>query len=80
MDTKKGIMKIENKYCLLIGNSRWHWAEQRHSGWNFFHTAPDPQKLLKVNSSLVKWAAVGVNPSNIKLNPITEIKINPPMR
>ncbi len=49
--------------CLLIGNSRWHWAIEEISNWNFLHTKPEPQKLLSLTVPLTAWAAVGPIPS-----------------
>ena len=43
---------------LLIGNSRWHWAEASDGGLRCWHTAPDqvPEQPLRA------WAAVGPLP------------------
>ena len=50
--------------CLLIGNSRWHWAEQRGaSQWIYQHEAASPEGL-DAPSDLVAWAAVGPIPSH----------------
>lgn len=58
--------------ALLIGNSRWHWAERHQteqhqaernqSQWRFDHTAPDPQRL---GSAPLVWAAVGPIPAQL---------------
>ena len=56
--------------CLLIGNSRWHWAEQRESThWVYQHEAAAPEALDRP-SDLLAWAAVGPIPSHpcLKLN------------
>ena len=56
--------------CLLIGNSRWHWAEQRASAqWVYQHEAAAPEALDRP-SDLLAWAAVGPIPSHpcLKLN------------
>ncbi len=63
------------KYCLLIGNTRWHWAMKKGTQWSFFHTAPESQKLKSLNNVLWKWAAVGPIPSDIELDPSRLIKI-----
>ncbi|AAP99140.1 MULTISPECIES: type III pantothenate kinase [Prochlorococcus] len=55
------------KYCLLIGNSRWHWAIQKQEQWSFSHTDPNPKQLKKLKNHLWKWAAVGPIPSSINL-------------
>ena len=50
--------------CLLIGNSRWHWAEQRGaSAWIYEHEAA-ALEALDAPSDLLAWAAVGVVPSH----------------
>ena len=50
--------------CLLIGNSRWHWAEQRGaSAWIYQHEAA-ALEALDAPSDLLAWAAVGVVPSH----------------
>ena len=56
------------RHCLLIGNSRWHWAEQRADTWSFSHTSPDPQKLQSLEISRLTWAAVGPIPKALVLN------------
>jgi len=48
--------------CLLIGNSRWHWATRTDAGWRFDHTAPDPCRLDRL--PLDRWAAVGPVPDH----------------
>ncbi len=52
----------EGGTCLLIGNSRWHWATQAVDGWRFDHTAPDPARLDHID--LNRWAAVGEIPDH----------------
>ncbi len=50
--------------CLLIGNSRWHWAEQRGSShWIYQHEAASSEALDAPND-LLAWAAVGPIPSH----------------
>ena len=50
--------------CLLIGNSRWHWAEQRgDSHWTYQHEVASPEGL-DAPSDLLAWAAVGPIPSH----------------
>ncbi len=48
--------------ALLIGNSRWHWAERHQAQWRFDHTEPDHQRL---GSQPLVWAAVGAIPSQL---------------
>lgn len=45
--------------CLLIGNSRWHWAEWDGAEWQFDHSQPD---YARVPSAGLIWAAVGSVP------------------
>ena len=53
--------------CLLIGNSRWHWAEQRRdSHWIYKDEAAFPE-VLDAPSDLLAWAAVGPIPSHSSL-------------
>ncbi|WP_269622157.1 type III pantothenate kinase [Prochlorococcus marinus] len=63
------------KHCLLIGNSRWHWAVQKNEHWHFTHTAPDINKINNLKTSLWKWAAVGPIPKSLFLNPSQEVQI-----
>ena len=60
------------QHCLLIGNSRWHWAERLPAGlaaasgadaWRFSHGLPTQTRLDDL-SSLAGWAAVGPVPSH----------------
>ena len=44
---------------LLIGNSRWHWAESQGDRWRFDHGPPD---LSRLEMSPPVWAAVGPVP------------------
>ncbi|MGC6483710.1 MAG: type III pantothenate kinase [Synechococcus sp.] len=53
---------LPNSHCLLIGNSRWHWAIGSPDGWRFEHTSPDPDRLAQ--AKLIGWAAVGVVPDH----------------
>ena len=48
--------------ALLIGNSRWHWAEWNQAQWRFDHTEPDHQRL---GSQSLVWSAVGAIPSQL---------------
>jgi len=48
---------------LLIGNSRWHWAERRGEGVAFHHGPP----LAGPLPPLQAWAAVGAIPSAAEL-------------
>jgi len=49
--------------CLLIGNSRWHWAEKDSCDWKFSHCEPDLRMLQpKSKDYFLTWAAVGPQP------------------
>ena len=69
-------LKVEDKKCcLLIGNSRWHWAIERNDAWHYFHTNADPKKLSVLEIPLVSWAAVGPIPKNASLNPTKRLTV-----
>lgn len=54
---------VTPQQCLLIGNSRWHWADRAHaSRWLFRHTDP-PVEPLPETSIPDRWAAVGKIPA-----------------
>ena len=63
------------KYCLLIGNTRWHWAIQEKDKWKYLHTAPNEIQLTKDRYELICWAAVGAIPKEIHLDPKKCIQI-----
>ena len=63
------------KCCLLIGNTRWHWAIQEKKQWHFIHTPPNTNTLKEQNCYLWKWASVGPMPKNFDLDPAKSIKI-----
>ncbi len=70
------LKQVNNElFCLLIGNSRWHWAIGKEKQWSFFHTSPEPNKVKTISTSLIKWAAVGPIPNEIQLDPARSIKI-----
>ena len=59
--------------ALLIGNSRWHWA-QRHEGcWCFQHDEPDPQRIDTGN---LVWAAVGEVPAALENAQDSRLKLH----
>lgn len=54
--------EVSPQRCLLIGNSRWHWAERAESSrWSFRHTDPIVEPLLDAPVP-DRWAAVGKVP------------------
>lgn len=53
---------------LLIGNSRWHWAEQDGAHWKFDHGPPDSARLTDgPHQRGLIWAAVGAIPVDADL-------------
>ena len=47
---------------LLVGNSRWHWAEVAEGGWRSWHTPPPSPGAPPAWDRLRAWAAVGALP------------------
>ena len=62
------------KCCLLIGNSRWHWAIEQTDEWHYFHTTPDLQALSSLEIPITAWAAVGQIPKTASLDPSTRLQ------
>ena len=55
--------------CLLIGNSRWHWAERsRRGSWSYSHSLPG-LSTPAVPAPISAWAAVGPVPDHPALRP-----------
>ena len=48
---------------LLVGNSRWHWAELADGAWRSWHTAPPAHGESPPWDQLRAWAAVGSLPA-----------------
>ena len=62
--------------CLLIGNSRWHWAERFPSGaWSYSHSQPQPSALACA-PPLCAWAAVGPVPDHCLLGPDSRLGLD----
>jgi type III pantothenate kinase len=57
---------------LLIGNSRWHWAEQSGQGLRCWH-ATAPADVSSVQPALRAWAAVGQVPPALLAAPVRRI-------
>ena len=54
--------------CLLIGNSRWHWAQRsRRGAWSYSHGQPQPSAFAD-SPPLCAWAAVGQVPDHAVLS------------
>ena len=49
--------------ALLIGNSRWHWAQRNQNGVQVDHGAPDPERI-GIEPPI--WAAVGPVPEQLR--------------
>ncbi|WP_320673504.1 type III pantothenate kinase [Prochlorococcus sp. MIT 1341] len=64
------------RLCLLIGNTRWHWAEEHSGEWNFSHTSPDSMELLRMKDRLAAWASVGPIPEGVFLEPGTNLALD----
>ncbi len=64
------------RQCLLIGNSRWHWATKKKEKWHYSHSDPNPLSIPDDQLPWIKWAAVGPIPSNLSLNPANRINAN----
>ena len=61
--------------CLLIGNSRWHWAEQRGpSHWIYQHEAAVPEAFDQP-IDLLAWAAVGPVPDHFRLQTSRRLRL-----
>lgn len=59
--------EVSLQRCLLIGNSRWHWAERAESSlWSFRHTDPIVEPSLDAPVP-ERWAAVGRVPASYAL-------------
>ncbi|NDG22331.1 MAG: type III pantothenate kinase [Synechococcaceae bacterium WBB_10_009] len=48
---------------LLVGNSRWHWAEAAAEGWRCWHGPPPTPGQPPAWDQLRAWAAVGPLPA-----------------
>lgn len=48
---------------LLVGNSRWHWAEHADGVWRCWHTPPPEPDAMPPWGELRAWAAVGSLPA-----------------
>ena len=68
-------MTFQKKSCLLIGNSRWHWAFKTTNEWQFLDTSLESEWLEYIQNPLLAWAAVGEIPSNISLDPSRKVNL-----
>lgn len=53
---------------LLIGNSRWHWAEAASTGLTLWHETPAAGATTARACSPLAWAAVGAVPADARLD------------
>ena len=74
-DGRRDLTVQGEKCCLLIGNTRWHWAIQKANGWHYCHTAPDSKAIHSLEIPLAAWAAVGPIPKDVFLNPLQNIAL-----
>ena len=58
--------------ALLIGNSRWHWAQQHDKGVRFDHGDPDPGRI---GTDPPIWAAVGPVPEQLMAHQDLRIRL-----
>ena len=68
-------MYSEKDY-LMIGNTRWHWANKTQEKCQYFHTTPNPIEFQDHNYDELSWAAVGPIPENINLCPSKKINLD----
>jgi len=54
---------------LLVGNSRWHWAEATPAGLRISHEDPQQAQPLPAAGAPLAWAAVGPLPEACPLDP-----------
>ncbi len=72
-----GILIVHSKEnCLMIGNTRWHWACRIKSEWKYFHTSPNPIEFINKEPSQITWAAVGPIPKIIQSSPARRLSLN----
>ena len=72
-----GILVVYSKEnCLMIGNTRWHWACKIKNQWKYFHTSPNSIEFKNKEPSQITWAAVGAIPKTIDLNPARRLSLN----
>lgn len=58
--------------ALLIGNSRWHWAQRNQNGVQVDHGAPDPERI-GIEPPI--WAAVGPVPEQLRAHQDLRIRL-----
>tara|TARA_Y100001978_G_scaffold183493_1_gene181144 strand:+ start:539 stop:1219 length:681 start_codon:yes stop_codon:yes gene_type:complete len=63
---------------LLIGNTRLHWASNKHFSYEFTHTCVNESLPENIDFSKLIWATVGKYPTNnfLKKNQVTLKDIN----
>ena len=58
--------------ALLIGNSRWHWAQRHGQGVRVDHGDPDPDRI---GTNPPIWAAVGPVPEQLRVHQDLRIRL-----
>ncbi len=61
---------------LLIGNSRWHWAEAAGTGLSVWHETPDAGQVSARAAAPLAWAAVGPVPAPSGLNEAGRLRLS----
>ncbi|MFM7086432.1 MAG: type III pantothenate kinase [Cyanobium sp.] len=60
---------------LLVGNSRWHWAEATASGLQITHTPPPAEPMPPIPAAPLRaWAAVGPLPADWAADPLRRMQ------
>ena len=59
--------------ALLIGNSRWHWAQRSGEGVRVDHGDPDPGRI---GTDPPIWAAVGLVPDQLRAHQDLRIRLD----
>ncbi len=58
--------------ALLIGNSRWHWAQRTEQGVRIDHGDPDPGRI---GTDPPIWAAVGPVPEQLRAHQDLRVRL-----
>lgn len=59
--------QVGSPFWLLVGNSRWHWAEATEAGLRIHHQSAVEALAVPPPDRLVAWAAVGRVPATLTL-------------
>ena len=72
----QGQPPVVRQRWLLIGNSRWHWAEAAGTGLSVWHEAPDAGEVSARAAAPLAWAAVGPVPAATGLNEAGRLRLS----